>query len=115
MRTTLPLPLALNFAAWTVLGLFAGFAGLLNLLDPSSNLIRGHIFLGIAAFAFGYVGGTVLGRREAPILGLAAQLGAIAVGVGYYLRAGNPFGWALVALGVWGMLTLLGYRKSVFT
>lgn len=113
MGTTIPLPLALNFAAWTVLGLFSGFAGALNLLDPSSNLIRGHILLGVAAFAFGYVGGTVLGRREAPLLGVAAQLGAIGVGAGYYLRAGNPFGWALVALGVWGLLTLLRYRKTV--
>jgi len=113
MSTTIPLPLALNFAAWTVLGLFSGFAGLLNLLDPSSNLIRGHLFLGVAAVAFGYVGGTVLGRREAPILGLLVQLGAIGVGAGYYLRAGNPFGWALVALGAWGIITLLVYRRTV--
>ena len=113
MGTTIPLPLALNFAAWTALGLFAGFAGLLNLLDPSSNLVRGHVLLGVAAVAFGYVGGTILGRREAPILGPLAQLGAIGVGAGYYLRAGNPFGWSLVALGVWGLLTLVIYRKTV--
>jgi len=113
MGTTIPLPLALNFAAWTALGLFTGFAGLLNLLDPSSNLVRGHVFLGIAAVAFGYITGTILGRREAPILGLLVQLGAIGVGVGYYLRAGNPFGWALVGLGVWSLFTLLAYRKTL--
>jgi len=113
MGTTIPLPLALNFAAWTTLGLFSGFAGLLNLLDPSSNLVRGHVLLAIAAVAFGYVTGTVLGRREAPVLGLLVQVGAIGVGAGYYLRAGNPFGWALVALGVWGLFTLLVYRKAL--
>jgi hypothetical protein len=112
MATTIPLPLALNFAAWTALGLFTGFAGLLNLLDPSSNLIRGHVLLGIAAFAFGYVAGTVLGRREAPVVGMVGQLAAIGVGAGYYLRADNPFGWVLIVLGVWGLLTLLRYRKT---
>lgn len=113
MGTTIPLPLALNFAAWTALGLFTGFAGLLNLLDPSSNLVRGHVLLAIAAVAFGYVAGTILGRREAPILGILVQVGSVGVGAGYYLRAGNPFGWALVALGLWGLLTLLIYRKTV--
>lgn len=113
MRTTIPLPLALNFALWTALAILAGFAGLLNLLDPSVNLIRGHILLGIAAAGLGYVGGTLLGRREAPVLGLVVQAGAIVVGIGYYLRAGNPFGWALVALGTWGLLTLVGYRRTL--
>lgn len=113
MRTTIPLPLALNFALWTALAVLAGFAGLLNLLDPSVNLIRGHVFLAIAVFGLGYIGGTLLGRREAPVLGLIAQVGAIAVGVGYYLRAGNPFGWALVAVGVYGALTLLAYRREM--
>lgn len=115
MGTTIPLPLALNFAAWTALGILTGFAGLLNLLDPSTNLVRGHILLGVAVLAFGYVGGSVLGRREAPLLGLVVQAGAIAVGVVYFLRAANPFGWALVALGGWGLVTLLRYRKVLRT
>jgi hypothetical protein len=113
LKTTLPLPLALTFALWTVLALFTGFAGFLNLLDPSANLIRGHVFLGIAGAALGFVVGSLLGRKEAPALGLVFQVAMIGVGAGYYLPQANPFGMVLIAAGAWGLLSLLRYGRTV--
>ena len=30
-----------------------------------------------------------------------------------YLSNGNPFGWAVIGLGVWGAVTLLAYRRQI--
>src|SRR6266576_2492694 len=45
---TLPLPLALHLATYTVIGLFCAFAGGLNLIDPTKIFPNAVIFLGLA-------------------------------------------------------------------
>src|SRR6266566_4786477 len=47
---TLPLPLALHLATYTVIGLFCAFAGGLNLIDPTKIIPNALIFLGLAGF-----------------------------------------------------------------
>src|SRR5213075_804611 len=93
---TLPLPLALHLATYTVIGLFCAFAGGLNLIDPTKIIPNAVIFLGLAGFSWGYVFGILMARKEVVALGLAASaawLGAAAVGA---TRFG--FDWRLTAL-----------------
>ena len=47
---TVPLPLALHLASYTVLGLFCMFAGGLNLIDPGHILRLGVPLLALAGF-----------------------------------------------------------------
>src|SRR5438132_1335742 len=79
---TVPLPLALHLASYTVLGLFCLFAGALNLIDPV-KIPHGLMFLAVCGFSWGYVFGILMARREVVILGFlasAAWLVAAAVG-----------------------------------
>src|SRR2546429_5184692 len=69
---TVPLPLALRLAAYTVLGLFCCFAGALNLIDPV-KIPHGVLFLAIAGFSWGYVFGILMARKEVVVLGFAAS------------------------------------------
>src|SRR2546422_6659532 len=59
---TLPLPLALHLATYTVIGLFCAFAGGLNLIDPTKIFPNAVIFLGLAGFSWGYVFGILMAR-----------------------------------------------------
>src|SRR5256714_14569819 len=111
---TVPLPLALHLAAYTVLGLFCFFAGALNLIDPV-KIPHGVMFLAVAGFSWGYVFGILMARKEVVVLGLAASaawLGAAAVGA---TRFG--FDWRLtallVALGGYGLIVLALYRTRI--
>src|SRR5205814_9324283 len=111
---TVPLPLALHLAAYTVLGLFCLFAGGLNLIDPV-KIPHGVMFLAVAGFSWGYVFGILMARKEVVVLGFAASvvwLVAAAVGT---TRFG--FDWRLtlllVALGAYLLLVLALYRTRI--
>src|SRR5439155_18219965 len=108
---TVPLPLALHLAAYTVLGLFCFFAGALNLIYPL-KIPHGVMFLAVAGFSWGYVFCILMARKEVVVLGFgasAAWLVAAAVGA---TRFG--FDWSLtallVALGAYGLVVLALYR-----
>ena len=111
---TVPLPLALHLAAYTVLGLFCFFAGALNLIDPV-KIPHGVLFLGIAGFSWGYVFGILMARREVVVLGFAASAAWLAAAALGATRFG--FDWRLtallVALGAYGLITLALYRTRI--
>ena len=69
---TVPLPLALHLASYTVLGLFCFFAGSLNLIDPV-KIPHGLMFLAVCGFSWGYVFGILMARKEVVILGFLAS------------------------------------------
>src|SRR3989442_1117843 len=94
---TVPLPLALHLASYTVLGLFCFFAGSLNLIDPV-KIPHGLMFLAVCVFSWGYVFGILMARKEVVILGfLASAAWLIAAAVG---AARFGFDWRLTALRV---------------
>src|SRR5207247_3866890 len=68
---TVPLPLALHLASYTVLGLFCFFAGSLNLIDPV-KIPHGLMFLAVCGFSWGYACGSLMARTEAVMLGFLA-------------------------------------------
>src|SRR5512142_554638 len=109
---TVPLPLALHLASYTVLGLFCMFAGGLNLIDPGHILRLGVPLLALTAFSWGYVFGILMGRKEVLALGFLASIAYIAVGV---LKFGSdrPFGLLLIAIGVYGLAVLTIYRNRI--
>src|SRR5439155_1654241 len=74
---TLPLPLALHLATYTVIGLFCAFAGGLNLIDPTKIIPNAVIFLGLAGFSWGYVFGILMARKEVLGLGVVAFIGTL--------------------------------------
>src|SRR2546430_3572064 len=78
---TLPLPLALHLATYTVIGLFCAFAGGLNLIDPSKIIPNAIIFLGLAGFSWGYLFGVLIARKEGLAMGVVASVGYVAPGV----------------------------------
>jgi hypothetical protein len=91
---TVPLPLALHLASYTVLGLFCLFAG---------------------GFSWGYVFGILMARKEVVLLGFltsAAWLVAAAVGAARF-----GFDWRLTALlvglGGYGLIALGLYRTHI--
>jgi len=109
---TVPLPLALHLATYTVIGLFCAFAGGLNLIDPTKIFPNGVVFLAIAGFSWGYVFGILMARKEVVALGVVAGLGYVAAGV-WQLGADWRLGALLLAIGVYGLATLALYRRQI--
>lgn len=111
---TVPLPLGLHLASYTVLGLFCFFAGALNLIDPV-KIPHGVMFLAVCGFSWGYVFGILMARKEVVVLGFIASgvwLVAAAVGATRY-----GFDWRLTALlvglGAYGLVALGVYRTRI--
>lgn len=111
---TIPLPLALHLASYTVVGLFCMFAGGLNLIDPGHILRLGVPLLALAGFSWGYVFGILMGRREVLALGFVASLGYVAAGA-WRFGSDHPFGVLLMAIGVYGLIVLGRYRRLILT
>src|SRR6266436_8815695 len=109
---TLPLPLALHLATYTVIGLFCAFAGGLNLIDPTKIFPNAVIFLGLAGFSWGYVFGILMARKEVLGLGLVASIGYIAAGI-WQLGPHWSLGVLLLAIGAYGLATLALYRRQI--
>lgn len=109
--TTVPLPLSLHLAAYTVVGLFCAFAGGLNFLDPAKYL-QGLAFLAVTGASWGYVFGIYMGRKEVITLGLILSLLYVAFGV--WQATVHPYlGLLLLAMGAYGGAALLYYRKQI--
>ena len=118
-RHSVPLPVALHLASYTVVGLFCGFAGGLNLLDPG-HIIGGGIPLLIwSGFSIGYVFGILMGRTEVVPLGFLASAGYVVAGYFAWTRGFWKFetdwrlGALLMALGLIGFFALGMYRKRI--
>lgn len=109
---TVPLPLALHLATYTVIGLFCAYAGGLNLIDPGHILRLGVPLLALTGFSWGYVFGILMGRMEALALGFLASIGYVAAGV-LKLGSDRPFALLLLAIGVYGLVVLTLYRKRI--
>ncbi|HYT70056.1 MAG TPA: hypothetical protein VEK78_01665 [Gemmatimonadales bacterium] len=111
---TVPLPLSLHLASYTVLGLFCFFAGALNLIDPG-KIPHGLLFLFVSMFSWGYVFGILMARREVIVLGVLASVAWLAAGLVGAAKFG--FDWRLsgllLALGASGLVTLAVYRKRI--
>ena len=111
---TVPLPLAMHLASYTVLGLFCLFAGALNLIDPV-KIPHGVMFLAVCGFSWGYVFGILMARKEVVVLGFAASTAWLLAGAVGATRYG--FDWRLtallVALGASGLITLVFYRTRI--
>ncbi|MEX2155676.1 MAG: hypothetical protein WD773_02415 [Gemmatimonadales bacterium] len=109
---TLPLPLALHLATYTVIGLFCAFAGSLNLIDPTKIFPNAVIFLGIAGFSWGYVFGVLMARKEVLALGLVASIAYVAAGL-WKIGPDWKLGALFLAIGVYGLATLALYRRRI--
>lgn len=109
---TVPLPLALHLASYTVIGLFCMFAGGLNLIDPGHILRLGAPLLALTGFSWGYVFGILMGRKEVVVLGFLASLGYVAVGAWKY-GSDHWLGLLLAAIGAYGFVVLVLYRKRI--
>lgn len=109
---TVPLPLALHLASYTVLGLFTMFAGTMNLIDPGHILRLGVPLLALTGFSWGYVFGILMGRKEVVALGFVASLAYLAVGVWKY-GSDHWLGLLLGAIGAYGLVALTVYRKRI--
>lgn len=109
--TTVPLPLSLHLAAYTVIGLFCAFAGGLNLLDPEKYL-HALAFLAVTGASWGYVFGIYMGRKEVVTLGFVLSAGYLAFGV--WQATVDPYlGLLLLAIGAYGGGALFYYRKQI--
>jgi hypothetical protein len=109
---TVPLPLALHLAMHTVIGLFCLFAGILNLLDPWVKGLQALGFLVVSGFSWGYVFGLLMARREVVVLGFVAGAAYTAAGV-WLLASDWRLGGLLLAIGVYGLVTLAHYRRYI--
>lgn len=109
---TVPLPLALHLATYSVIGLFCMFAGGLNLVDPTKIFPNGVVFLALCGFSWGYVFGILMARKEVVALGFVASLGYIAAGI-WKFGADWRLGALLLAVGVYGAATLFTYRQRI--
>ena len=111
---TVPLPLALHLASYSVLGLFCFFAGGLNLIDPV-KIPHGMMFLAVCGFSWGYVFGILMARKEVVLLGFLASIAWLVAAAVGALRFG--FDWRLTALlaalGGYGLITLGVYRTHI--
>jgi hypothetical protein len=111
---TVPLPLALHLASYTVLGLFCMFAGGLNLIDPGHILKLGVPLLALGGFSWGYVFGILMGRKEVLALGFLASIAYVAAAV-YKFGGDHAFGLLLAAIGAYGFAVLVKYRRLILT
>ena len=109
--TTVPLPLSLYLAAYTVIGLFCMFAGGLNLLDPA-KFLHAAAFLAVTGASWGCVFGIYMGRKEVVALGFVLSLGYLGFGV-WQWSLHPPLGLLLLAIGAYGAGVLLYYRKQI--
>lgn len=109
--TTVPLPLSLHLAAYSVIGLFCAFAGGLNLLDPAKYL-HALAFLAVTGASWGHVFGIYMGRKEVVTLGFALSAGYLAFGV-WQLTVHPYLGLLLLAIGAYGAGALLYYRNVI--
>jgi formate hydrogenlyase subunit 4 len=109
---TVPLPLALHLAVHSVIGLFCAFAGGLNLIDPTKIFPNAVVFLGIAAFSWGYVFGILMARREVVMLGIAASVAYVGAGL-WQMSVDWRLGLLLLAIGAYGLATLAVYRRRI--
>jgi hypothetical protein len=109
--TTVPLPLSLHLAAYSVIGLFCLFAGGLNLIDPSKYL-HAAAFLTVTGVSWGYVFGIYMGRKEVVTLGFVLSLAYIGFGV-WQLMVHPALGALLFALGAYGLGVLAFYRRGI--
>jgi hypothetical protein len=111
---TVPLPLALHLASYTVIGLFCFFAGGLNFIDPV-KIPHGILFFLLCGFSWGYVFGILMARKEVVVLGLLASIAFLLAGLVGAARFG--FDWRLtvllVGIGAYGLITLAVYRKRI--
>ena len=109
---TVPLPLALHLAVYTVLGLFCLFGGVLNLIDPGKIWPNAVLFFAVMGFSWGYVFGILMARKEVVALGFFASVLFVAAGVWRF-----PLDWRLgallLAIGAYGLVTLVYYRKQI--
>jgi hypothetical protein len=111
---TVPLPVALHLASYTVIGLFCMFAGGLNLIDPGHILRLGLPLLALTGFSWGYVFGVLMGRKEVIGLGFLASLAY--VGAGLWKFSSDPaFGSLLIAIGAYGLVVLTLYRRRILS
>ena len=110
--TTVPLPLALHLASYTVIGVFCMFAGGLNLIDPGHILRLGVPLLAMTGFSWGYVFGILMGRKEALGLGFLASLAYVAGGA-WKFGGDWRLGAVLLAIGAYGLVVLTAYRKQI--
>jgi hypothetical protein len=112
---TVPLPLALHLASYTVLGLFCFFGFVLNLIDPVKIIPNAVPFFLVMVFSWGYVFGILMARREVVVLGVIASLAWVVYGLVGAAKFG--FDWMLtallVALGAYGLVALGIYRKRI--
>src|SRR3989442_10568401 len=89
---TVPLPLALHLASYTVLGLFCFFSGTLNLIDPV-KIPHGILFLFVCGFSWGYVFSILMARKDVLTLCFLASAACLATALacaarfGFYLRS----------------------------
>lgn len=109
---TLPLPLALHLATYTVIGLFCAFAGGLNLIDPTKIFPNAVVFLAIAGFSWGYVFGVLMARKEVLAMGLVASGAYVAAGL-WKIGPDWRLGLLLLAIGLYGFATLALYRRRI--
>ncbi len=109
--TTVPLPLSLHLAAYTVIGLFCLFAGGLNLIDPDKYL-HGLAFLAVTGVSWGYVFGIYMGRKEVVTLGFVLSLAYVGFGV-WQCTTHLALGALLLAIGGYGLGALAYYRQDI--
>ena len=111
---TVPLPLALHLASYTVVGLFCLLAGVMNLIDPGHILRLGVPLLAACGFSWGYVFGILMGRKEVLALGFLASAVYLAAGL-WQFGADWRLGALLGGIGVYGLGALAYYRRQILT
>jgi len=109
---TVPLPLALHLASYTVVGLFCLLAGVMNLIDPGHILRLGVTLLVVCGFSWGYVFGILMGRKEVLALGFLASAVYLAAGL-WQLSVDWRLGALFGAIGVYGLAVLAYYRRHI--
>src|SRR5438046_2065632 len=109
---TVPLPLALHLASYTVVGLFCLLAGVMNLIDPGHILRLGVPLLVVCGFSWGYVFGILMGRKEVLALGFLASAVYLAAGL-WQLSVDWRLGALFGAIGVYGVAVLAYYGRHI--